>query len=464
MLGRRCTGTYEIFLTDVRVPADRIVGGENKGWDVRAVRACRSSAWSRPRARAARRAACVDLALAYAKERKQFGRPIGTFQAIAHMLADMQTEVEAARALMWRAAWLVASRRGRAARRSPWRSCSPPRPMSRSPIMGMQIFGGYGYNMEFDMQRHFRDSRAATIAAGISQMQRNLHRQSDGPQGAVGDGMDAASPSRRLLRPRSVAIVGASPDAGRDRQQRARQSRALGLCRRDPSRQPQPRRDRGPPVRADHRRSAGRRRCGGAGRAGSGGARRGRGLRARARPAAPSCSPRASPRRGAEGTRAAGPASPPSRATAGSALCGPNCIGFTNFVDGVALTFEPLGSSRAQRAGAAPRVDRAKRRHDDEFAPRARMPRACRSPARSRPATRRSPGIEDFLADALDGRGDARHRAVHRAGAAAAAVPRSGAARARRGAAGRDAASRPHRARARTRRCRIPARSPAITR
>ncbi len=108
MLGRRCVGTYEIFFNDVRVPADRLIGGENKGWDC-LCRACRSSASCSAAGNCGAAQAVVDLALAYAKERKQFGRPIGTFQAIAHMLADMQTEVEAARTLMWRAAWMVAS-------------------------------------------------------------------------------------------------------------------------------------------------------------------------------------------------------------------------------------------------------------------------------------------------------------------------------------------------------------------
>ena len=80
-----------------------------QGLGLPARRACRSSGCARPRAIAARAQAVVDLALQYAKDRKQFGRPIGSFQAIAHMLADMATEVEAARSLMWRAAWMVAS-------------------------------------------------------------------------------------------------------------------------------------------------------------------------------------------------------------------------------------------------------------------------------------------------------------------------------------------------------------------
>jgi alkylation response protein AidB-like acyl-CoA dehydrogenase len=172
LLGRRCTGTYEIFLKDVRVPADRLVGGENMGWDVvlsglqvERVVAAASCCGSMQ--------AIVDLAIQYAKDRVQFGRPIGTNQAIAHMLADMQTELEAAKTLMWRAAATVAS--GKDALREITMAklfCSET--YVKLANQGMQVLGGYGYNMEFDMQRHFRDSRAATIAAGSSQMQRNL--------------------------------------------------------------------------------------------------------------------------------------------------------------------------------------------------------------------------------------------------------------------------------------------------
>ena len=115
MLGRRAVGTYELFFNDVRVPANHLVGAENKGWD------CVLSGLQSERVFAA---ACdcgsargvFELALQYASERKQFGRAIGTFQAVAHMLADMQTEIEAAWALTLRAASLVARRTGCAAR------------------------------------------------------------------------------------------------------------------------------------------------------------------------------------------------------------------------------------------------------------------------------------------------------------------------------------------------------------
>lgn len=172
MLGRRCVGTYEIFFKDVRVPADRLIGGENKGWDCilsgLQVERITSAAGNIGAAQA-----CVDLAIQYAKDRNQFGRPIGTFQAIAHMLADMQTEVEAARTLMWRAAWMVSQGQD-ALREISMAKLFSSETYVKVANLGMQIFGGYGYNMEFDMQRHFRDSRSSTIAAGSSQMQRNL--------------------------------------------------------------------------------------------------------------------------------------------------------------------------------------------------------------------------------------------------------------------------------------------------
>ena len=172
MLGRRCVGTYELFFDDVRVPADRLIGGENKGWECvlsgLQVERIASTAGYCGGAQAV-----VDLALQYAKDRKQFGRPIGEFQSIAHMLADMQTEVDAARMLMWRAAWMLA--RGRdALREISMAKLFGSETYVKVANMGMQIFGAYGYNMEFDMQRHFRDARSTTIGAGTSQMQRNL--------------------------------------------------------------------------------------------------------------------------------------------------------------------------------------------------------------------------------------------------------------------------------------------------
>lgn len=178
MLGRGATGTYEIRFDEVAVTPDRIVGGVNGGWDCilagLQVERITSAAGNCGAARAV-----VDLAANYARERKQFGRPIGSNQAIAHMLADMRTEVEAARMLMWRAAWKVAQGEEALADISMAKLYSS-ETYVKVANMGMQIFGAYGYSMEFPMQRHYRDARSATIAAGSSQMLRHLIARSMG--------------------------------------------------------------------------------------------------------------------------------------------------------------------------------------------------------------------------------------------------------------------------------------------
>jgi alkylation response protein AidB-like acyl-CoA dehydrogenase len=172
MLGRRCVGTYEIFFNNVEAGADRLVGGLNRGFH------CLLSGLQIERITTAAgycgaAQAALDLAVDYAKTRKQFGKPIGSFQAIAHLLADLQTEVEAGRLLMLRAAAL-ATRGADALREISMAKLFASETYVKVANAGMQVLGAYGYNMEFDMQRHFRDARAATIGAGTSQIQRNL--------------------------------------------------------------------------------------------------------------------------------------------------------------------------------------------------------------------------------------------------------------------------------------------------
>ena len=173
MLGRRCTGTFEVFYDNVRVPAENLIGGENNGWD------CVLSGLQFERITSSAgycgaAQAVVEMAAQYAKDRKQFGRPIGTFQAIAHMLADMQTEVEVARTMVWRAAWMLSSGAPDALRYISMAKLFASETYVKAANSGMQVLGGNGYSMEFDMQRHFRDARSTTIAAGSSQIQRNL--------------------------------------------------------------------------------------------------------------------------------------------------------------------------------------------------------------------------------------------------------------------------------------------------
>lgn len=171
-LGRRSLGTYEIFFDNVRVPADRLVGEPNRGWHymlagLQLERLATTAGYSG----AAQNV--VDQAVAYASQRKQFGKPIGNFQSIAHMLADMQTEVEASRLLLWHAAWQLANGKD-ALKALSMAKLFGSETYVKAANTGMQIMGGYGYIMEFDMQRHYRDARSTTITAGTSQMQRNI--------------------------------------------------------------------------------------------------------------------------------------------------------------------------------------------------------------------------------------------------------------------------------------------------
>lgn len=172
MLGRRITGTYEVAFDEVRVPAEHLVGGENRGWDVM-LAGLQAERIVSAAGNVGAASAALDLALAHARDRRQFGRAIGEFQAIGHLLADLAAELEAVRTLTWRAAWMVAQGRD-ALREISMAKLLSSELYVKVAAQGMQVMGAQGFSMDGDMQRHFRDSRSATVAAGTSQMQRNL--------------------------------------------------------------------------------------------------------------------------------------------------------------------------------------------------------------------------------------------------------------------------------------------------
>jgi butyryl-CoA dehydrogenase len=114
---------------------------------------------------------CLEEALAHARERRQFGRPISDFQAIQWMLADMATEIDAARLMTYRAAWLA--QQGRTVTRaSAMAKLLASETANRSAYKALQIFGGYGYTKEFAVERFFRDARITTLYEGTSEIQR----------------------------------------------------------------------------------------------------------------------------------------------------------------------------------------------------------------------------------------------------------------------------------------------------
>jgi alkylation response protein AidB-like acyl-CoA dehydrogenase len=115
--------------------------------------------------------AAYDAARAYALERKQFGQRIGEFQAIQWKLADMATEIDAARMLVYRAAWL--KQQGRPHTEEGAKAKLFASEMARRQTAeAIQIFGGYGYTKEFPVERYYRDAKITEIYEGTSEIQR----------------------------------------------------------------------------------------------------------------------------------------------------------------------------------------------------------------------------------------------------------------------------------------------------
>ncbi len=171
-LGQRAIGTTQVFYSDVEVPASAVLGEMDRGWEAVDAylwyeRLCLSAA------RTGAASAAFDYALEYAKTRQQFGQPIGKFQAISHKLADMKVMLDVSRMLVYRFAWLMSQNQATREDAAVLKLYTGETYKAVSD-MGLQILGGYGYCMEYPLQRFFRDSRLAVIGAGTSEIQRNI--------------------------------------------------------------------------------------------------------------------------------------------------------------------------------------------------------------------------------------------------------------------------------------------------
>ena len=171
-LGQHSIGTTEVTFTNVRVPATALLGELDKGWSIcedtlRYERLCLSAA----RIGAARNA--FDFALDYAKNRIQFGKPISSFQVIQHKFADMKVQLDTAQTMLHRYAWLMDNGQAEKADTAVLKYLVGESYKSISDTC-LQILGGYGYCMEYPMQRFFRDSRLATIGGGTSEIQKTI--------------------------------------------------------------------------------------------------------------------------------------------------------------------------------------------------------------------------------------------------------------------------------------------------
>lgn len=171
-LGRHMSGTYEIFLDNVFVPEENLVGGLNQGWKV----LMSGLEWERMftcSTYLGMMETVVDYAVEYAKQREQFGQPIGNFQAIGHILAEMQMDVDITRLLTYRVADML-TKGEPCMRELAMAKLYGSEALVKATRNGMQVMGGYGFTMEYDMQRFFRDSIVLTVTAGTSQIQKNI--------------------------------------------------------------------------------------------------------------------------------------------------------------------------------------------------------------------------------------------------------------------------------------------------
>ena len=171
-LGQRAIGTTEVLYSDVKVPANMMLGNIGEGWRGADAYLCYERlCLSAARTGAAR--AAFDFALEHAKTRYQFGKPIGKFQAISHKFADMKTMLDIAETMTYRYAWLMENNRATRQDAAILKLYTGESYKAISD-MCLQVLGGYGYCMEYPMQRFFRDSRLATIGAGTSEIQKNI--------------------------------------------------------------------------------------------------------------------------------------------------------------------------------------------------------------------------------------------------------------------------------------------------
>ena len=169
-MGIRGSSTVELVFENAEVPASNIVGKENEGFKVIMETLDAGRVGIAAQAVGIAKSA-LDEAIAYARERKQFGQPITEFQGIQFMIADMATQLEAARLLTYAAAEAWEERKD-SVRLSSMAKMFASDVAMKVTVEAQQLFGGYGYTTDFDAERHVRDAKITQIYEGTNQIQR----------------------------------------------------------------------------------------------------------------------------------------------------------------------------------------------------------------------------------------------------------------------------------------------------
>lgn len=171
-MGLRTSPIGELVFTDLRVPAEAIVAGVGAGsavftsamdWERICLFASHVGAMER----------LLETAIAYARTRSQFGQLIGKFQAVSHRIADMKVSLEAARLLVYRAAWRLEHARS-ASLDAAMAKLFVSESLLQAALGTVQIHGGYGFMSEYEVERALRDAVGSTLYSGTSEMQRNI--------------------------------------------------------------------------------------------------------------------------------------------------------------------------------------------------------------------------------------------------------------------------------------------------
>ncbi len=172
-MGLRASATRELVFNDCRIPKDRLLGRRGQGFII----AMKTLDLARPGIGAigvGLAQAALDEAVKYAKQRIQFGQPIMSFQAIQHMLADMATQIEAARALVYSVARTIDAGEKDIAKLAAMAKLFATDVAMKVTVDAVQILGGYGYMKDYPVEKMMRDAKILQIYEGTNQIQRNV--------------------------------------------------------------------------------------------------------------------------------------------------------------------------------------------------------------------------------------------------------------------------------------------------
>ena len=170
-LGMRASDTSEVVFSDCFVSAENLLGAEGQGF-VNTLQILDGGRISIAALALGMAQGAFDAAVHYAKQRKQFGKTISEFQAIQFKLADMATEIDAARLMVYRAAWLADQKGPRFTKESSMAKLYASEVGVRVANEAVQIFGGYGFIKDYPVEKFYRDSKLCTIGEGTSEIQR----------------------------------------------------------------------------------------------------------------------------------------------------------------------------------------------------------------------------------------------------------------------------------------------------